>query len=155
MKKSMLMLTIPALMGASLLFTGCTTPANKVDNAREDVTEAKADLKDAREDLRDANNEYLTDVEAYRRETAAKIEANNQSIIAFNTQIKGEKLDAQAGYRRQLDELERKNVELKRRMDDYKVNGQSNWESFKKEYNRDMQSLGLAFKNLTIDNVKK
>lgn len=154
MKKSMFMLTIPALLSASLFFTSCSTSADKVEDAKEDVTGAKSDLQDAREDLQDANQEYLADVESYRRETAAKIEANNQSLIAFNTQIKNESMEARADYRRQLDELERKNDNMRSRMDDYKVNGQSNWESFKKEYNRDMDALGVAFKNLTVDNVK-
>jgi chromosome segregation ATPase len=154
MKKSMLILTIPALLGASLIFSACTSSTNKVDNAKKDVVEAKSDLKDAREDLQDANQEYLRDVEAYRREVSEKIAANNRSIVDFNTQIKNEKLEAQADYRRQLDDLDRRNEVMKRRLNDYKVNGQSNWESFKKEYNKDLDALGTAFRNMTVGTTR-
>lgn len=34
----------------------------------------------------------------------------------------------------------------------YKNDTSSDWKSFKEEYNRDMDELGQAFKNLTVDN---
>jgi DNA repair exonuclease SbcCD ATPase subunit len=154
MRKSILILTIPALVSASLLFTGCSTSADKVENAKQDVTDAKADLRDAKADLKDANREYLADVESYRRETAEKIEDNNQSIIAFKARIKNEKAEASENYKKKLAELERKNADMKKRMEDYQADGKDNWETFKMEFNRDMESLGLAFKNLTVNNVK-
>ena len=39
-------------------------------------------------------------------------------------------------------------------MDDYKETGKENWLIFKMEFNRDMDELGQAFKDLTVKNVK-
>jgi len=39
-------------------------------------------------------------------------------------------------------------------MDDYKQDGKENWEKFKAEFNHDMDELGKAFKDLTINNIK-
>ena len=50
--------------------------------------------------------------------------------------------------------MEQKNTDLKRRLDDYKQDGKENWEKFKIEFNRDMDELGKAFKDLTVKNVK-
>jgi chromosome segregation ATPase len=154
MKKSILMLTIPALLSATLLFTGCSTSADKVENAKEDVTDAKADLKDARQDLSEANQAYRADVESYKREIAEKIEANNKSIADFNARIQNERVEARADYKKRLAELEQKNTDMKRRLDNYQADSEGNWETFKMEFNRDMDALGLAFKNLTVNNVK-
>jgi phosphoenolpyruvate-protein kinase (PTS system EI component) len=147
MKNLNLIFAIPTLMGASLFFTSCSTPAEKVKDAKENVTEAKNELKDA-------NEAYLADVESYRREAAEKIEANNQAIIEFNKRVQNEKMEARADYKKKIAELEKKNTDMKKRMDDYTADGKDNWESFKMEFNRDMESLGLAFKNLTVNNVK-
>ena len=39
-------------------------------------------------------------------------------------------------------------------MEDYKADSKENWESFKTEFNHDMDELGNAFRDLTIDNKK-
>lgn len=145
MQKSILIITACAILtGANL--TSCNTPAQKVDSAQNDVAEAKEDLKEARE-------EYLMEIENYRKETAARIDANNQSITEFNERIKDEKNEAKAGYEKQIAELEQKNNNLEKRMDDYKADGKDNWVIFKKEFNKDMDNLGQAFKDLTVKNV--
>ena len=55
---------------------------------------------------------------------------------------------------KKIDELEQKNSELKKRLDDYKADGKEKWEKFKAEFSHDMDELGKAFKDLTVKNVK-
>lgn len=43
---------------------------------------------------------------------------------------------------------------MKKKMDDYNMDGKENWEKFKTEFNHDMDELGQAFKDLTVNNVK-
>jgi hypothetical protein len=141
------------LLSASLLVvsialsTGCSTPAEKVENAQENVADANAKLATA-------NAEYLADIEAYRKETAIKIAANDQSVIEFNARIKDDKKEAKEKYQERIKELNQKNSDMKKKMDDYKATGKDNWESFKKEFSHDMDELGKAFKDLTVKNVK-
>ena len=63
----------------------------------------------------------------------------------------GKTLDAV--YEQRIDTLEKKNRDLKARVDAYDKS-QSDWESFKREFNHDMDELGQAFKDLTVDNKK-
>ncbi|MBK6283604.1 MAG: hypothetical protein IPF54_14015 [Draconibacterium sp.] len=47
--------------------------------------------------------------------------------------------------------LEQKNNILRAKIESYESN-QTDWESFKREFNHDMEELGMAFKDLTSDN---
>ena len=146
MKKSILSLAASALIAGAIL-TGCNTPAQKVENAENNV-------KEANKELDQANEEYLADIESYRKDTADKIAANNRSIAEFNARIEHEKNDAKADYKRKIAALEQKNSDMKKKMDDYKVEGKEKWEKFKMEFSHDMEEIGKAFKDLTVKNVK-
>lgn len=146
MKKSILTLVASALIATASL-TSCNTPAKKVENAEDDV-------KEANKDLDKANAEYLADIQSYRKEMADKIAANNQSIAEFNARINTKKREAAADYKVKIHELELKNSDMKKHMDEYKAEGKEKWEKFKTEFNHDMQELGKAFKDLTVKNAK-
>lgn len=146
MKKSIFAMAT-AILIMSVAFTSCNTSSQKVENAENNVIEAN-------EDLDKANQEYLDEIESYRRETADKIAANNRSIEEFNARIENEKEQARAEYRKEIAALEQKNSDMKKKMDDYKAEGKDKWEKFKTEFSRDMDELGNAFRGLTVKNVK-
>lgn len=144
MKKSILILSASALISAAF-FTSCTNSGEKVENAQNNVEKANLELNLATE-------EYMADIEKFRTETAATIEANEKSIAEFNARIENEKIEAQAEYKSKIAELEQKNSDIKKKMAEYKAEGKEKWELFKTEFSRDMESLGKAFKDLTIKN---
>lgn len=146
MKKSILKLTA-ILFTTSVIFAGCNTPAEKVELAKENVVDAK-------EELSKANEAYLEDVEIYRIETMEKININNQSIADFNMRIESKKKEAKANYKEKIAELDTKNSDMKKKMEDYKADSKENWESYKTEFNHDMEELGKALKDLTVNNKK-
>ncbi len=65
-----------------------------------------------------------------------------------------EKKEIDADYNKTLLELETKNKELKKKLADYKDDGQDKWNGFKTEFNHDMNELGKAVKNITVENVE-
>ncbi len=144
MKKSILVITA-LLFGTAVLFTNCDSPSQKVENAETNAAEAQEDLDQARQD-------YLEDVEVYKKQTAERIAANNKSIADFNARIETEKAEAKAEYKLKIAELERKNSDMKKKLEDYKVEGKDQWETFKSEFNRDMDQLGNALQDLTVKN---
>ncbi len=148
MKKSILTTVAFAFLAGTLSFTACNTPAKKVENAREDVVEAKKDLKEA-------NQAYLADIRDYRSETTLKFRDNRERIAAFNARTETEKKEAYADYKRRVAELEQQNTDMMNRLDNYRENGKDDWDSFKTEFNRDMDRLGKALGDLTVKNVKK
>lgn len=133
------------VFGFLLLQTSCDNTAQKVVKAEENVVEAEKDLQSAEAD-------YLADVEQYRILSAEKIAANDKSIAEFNARIEREKKDVRAEYKAKIKELEQKNSDMKKKMDDYKVEGKDQWEIFKTEFSRDMDELGTALSNITVKN---
>ena len=143
MKNTILFLTFLSALG----LTSCNTPAEKVALAQDNVDKANKDLKDA-------NEEYIADIVRYRKETADRIAENERSISAFNARIENEKQDVKADYKKKIAALEKKNSDMKKKMDDYKIEGKDNWNKFKTEFSHDMDEMGQAFKDLTVKNVK-
>jgi F0F1-type ATP synthase membrane subunit b/b' len=146
MKKLLLALAASTFITGAIL-TGCSTPAQKVENAQNDV-------KEANKDLDKANEEYLEDIKSYRKETSDRIAANDKSIAEFNARIEHEKKDAKDDYKKRIAGLELRNSDMKKRMDDYKAEGKEKWEKFKVEFSHDLDEVGKAFKDLTVKNVK-
>ncbi len=53
--------------------------------------------------------------------------------------------------KKRIDELEQQNASLRRKLDAYEKEN-SDWETFEREFNHDMEALGKAFENLGKDN---
>lgn len=132
---------------STLTLVSCNNSSDKVKNAEAAVTKADSNLIDA-------NQEYLTEVENYKKETTEKIAANDKSIAEFKARVAQEKKSARADYLAKVETLEKKNSDLKKRMDDYKAQSKEQWEGVKTEFNHDMDEIGNAFKDLTVKNVK-
>ena len=146
MKRSIILVTGSFFLSFSIL-TSCSTPAEKVEKAENNVVQANNELDSA-------NKVYLADVASFKKENNEKIAANNKSIAEFNQRIADQKATAKADYTIKIAELEKKNTDMKKKMDDYKEGGKDNWSKFKTEFSHDMDELGKAFKNLTVKNVK-
>lgn len=136
-----------ALVLSALILTSCNSSSKKVENAEKEVIQANKDLEEA-------NKELEQDMADYRKEIALKIESNNQSIIELKNKINDQKKEARIEYKQKIADLEAKNNDLRIKMDNYRANNKDQWESFKKEFNHDMEALGEAFQDITIKNTK-
>ena len=145
MKKLFFTLTASILLTGAI-FTSCDFATEKINSVKNSANETNEDFSKAKE-------EYLVDIENFKAETAAKINANNQQIETLNVRIEYAKKDVKAYSQEQIAILEQKNNEMKIKLDEYKEDGKDNWEIFKAEFSRDMDGLGEALKNFTIKNV--
>ena len=118
----------------------------KVESAREDVNEAK-------QDLREAQNNYSAEWQKFHDDARLRIQENNNKIAEYRVKIKNEKQDARERHEKRIAELETKNHDLEVKIDTYKDDG-SNWDSFKREFNHDMDELGHAIGDVFKDNEK-
>lgn len=153
MKNTFLALTVAVFMAGTML-TGCQSSANKVENAEDKLQEAEGEVLDAKLDLNKAINDSVTEYQIFKKEAEEKIIAQEKSIAEFKARIAKEKMENRAKYEKKLAELEQKNSDLKKKLDDYKDEGQSKWENFKAEFNSDMDKIGKAIKDLTVNNSK-
>jgi hypothetical protein len=146
MKKTIILFS-SAIILTGALSTSCTSPAQKVENEKENVAEAT-------EDLKKANDEYLEDIATFRKENADKIAENDRSIAEFKARIAAEKKEIKADYKLKIAELEKKNSDFKKKLDEYQESGKDKWYTFKLEFRRDMDELANALKDLTTKNNK-
>lgn len=139
MKNLILIIAALVFIGVAT-FSGCNTPAQKVENAEKDLEQAK-------EDLAKAKQEYLADLESFRKQHATQTLSNEQMIAELKSRVAKEKGAIRAANTRRISELEQKNLEMKNKMAGAIEDGQENWKTFKYEFSRDMDKLGHALAN--------
>ena len=155
MKKVIFMLAVSSMFIASTFLTSCQSETQKSDAAQTKVQDAKEDLKEAQTDAAVAAQKAANAEEwkAFKTESEAKIKANEVRIAELKDKMKTSGKTMDTVYSKNVDLLEQRNKDLKNRMDAYEK-GQSDWESFKREFNHDMDELGQALKDLTVNNKK-
>ena len=146
MKKSILtMAALAFILGT--MFSGCNTSKQKLEDAEEDLVEAN-------EALDQANADYLADLEQFRKDVEAKTISNDQMIAEFKSRIAKQKASVRAEWEKKITAMEESNARMKSRMAEYKDEGIDKWEAFKLEFNRDMDELGKALSDFTINSDK-
>lgn len=153
MKKAIFICTLITTIAAGMVFTGCESSTQEMDNAQANVEEAKQDLKEARQDVV-AVAQKTANAEAWRTfksESEVKIRGNETRIAELKEKMKTSGKTLDAVYEKNIDLLEQKNKDLNARMVAYEKE-QSDWESFKREFNHDMDELGKALKDFTLNN---
>jgi|LauGreDrversion4_2_1035121.scaffolds.fasta_scaffold913509_2 hypothetical protein len=131
----------------TILLISCASPSEKVENAKEEVV-------DANNKLDTAIKNYQADINAYKIETASKIAANELAIKNFNSKIENEKKELRASYLSKIEVLEKKNRDLKNKLDNYQDDGNDKWRTFKAEFGKEMDDLGKSIKDLASKDNK-
>jgi len=127
-----------------LILAACSSSAEKVESAKEQVNQAQLDLNKAEE-------AYAKDVSDFRIAVNEKIVANEKEIAEIHIKLKTSKSKLAAEYQKRIVLLETQNEDLKTKITDYKADKRENWTNFKNEFQRDLDALGTALKNFTID----
>ena len=136
MKIKILTLGICCLIGLNTEAQSSTN--RKMNNARKNLSEAKTDLKKAKSDS-------IAEYKEFRKESMNKIVDNEKKIAEMKKKQKVENKESQTKYDERINLIERKNISLQRRVDEYKADGNTNWAVFKKEFNEEMLYLQKTF----------
>lgn len=151
MKTQIFTIAIATLM-VGILFTSCETAEQREEAAEAQVQEAQEELNEAKQDVKFAAQKTANAEEwrVFKADIDEKITKNENRIAELKVQLKkpGRTLE---GDLKRIETLEQQNKDLRTRMVTYERN-QSDWESFKREFNHDMDELGKALNDLTVDN---
>jgi len=144
MKKTILTMAAVAFFAVTATTAFGQNTDKKSDKAREDLTQAKQDLKEAQKDS-------VADYQNFKKESEARFVKNEKSLADWKVKIAKSDENRRAEYEKSLAALNQKNADLKKRMVDYKQNGETKWSLFKSEFNNDMDDFGKELTDFTID----
>jgi DNA repair exonuclease SbcCD ATPase subunit len=140
MKKQFLLLLLPALVAGTAL-TSCQPNEKTLENDQENI--------------REAEKKFADDWNEYKQEQEEKIRKNEEQIVTIRQRMNDANEKDRVIIEQRANELDEKNRAMRARIDDYdREKRREKWEEFKKEFNRDMEELGNALKDLNKDNVK-
>jgi chromosome segregation ATPase len=139
MKKSIFTIAF-AIVTSGVLITSCSSPAEKLEDSGENLEEAK-------ENLDRAEQEHEEQYEILKSESNEEITSNEKLIADLKEFSKSKKNEAKITYDATILTLEMKNEEMKQKIDTYNYNNAGAWESFKEEFNKDMDELGQSLSN--------
>ncbi len=152
MYKKFLTITLTVIIAASMLVS-CQSSAEKEKAAQQKLEKDKIELEKTQMEAKaKANREAIAaEWASFKVSTEIKIAENEATIAELKVKMKkaGKTLDKL--YEKKIDMLEEQNKNLRSRLNSYE-NNQSDWETFKREFNHDMDELGKALKDLTVDN---
>lgn len=98
--------------------------------------------------MKDAQAQYEKEWQQFKSDAELKISANEKSINEFKVEIKTASKKFKVKYEKEVAALEQKNIELKKKISEYKYEGKDKWEEFKRVFNQDMDIVGKALKDL-------
>jgi hypothetical protein len=140
---------------AGIVLVGCQSSTKKEEAAQDNVADARENVEDAKEELMVAKKAATAEEwKVFKNETSVIINENEIRIAELKAKMKKTGKSIDALYEKKIEELEQKNKDIKAKVETYKNDTSSDWESFKREYNHDMSELGQALKDITVDNKK-
>jgi hypothetical protein len=155
MKKSILIIFVTTVLIAVTIFTGCQSPSEREASAEAKLQSAEIELEAAQKDETAQKAATAEEWELFKKETDLKIKKNEISIAELRIKISKPGTTFDGLYEKRINSIELKNKSLKARMESYeKSKSQSDWGKFKHEFNTDLDELGKALSDFTIENKK-
>lgn len=153
MKRTTFILPVAISLAIAAFGISCQSSAQKEKAAKDKVQEAKQDLREVQTESNVQAQKLATAEEwkAFRIDADEKIRNNDVRITELRVKIKKPGTTFDQAYEKKIDLLQEQNRALTVKLDAYDKS-QTNWETFKAEFNHDMEQLGKAFKDLTVDN---
>jgi Na+-transporting methylmalonyl-CoA/oxaloacetate decarboxylase gamma subunit len=154
MKKTIFFLAITTFIVGTVLVSCKSTTKEEVES-QEKVDVAEQNLKDAKDSLVVAKKAATAEEwQTFKNQTDSVISYNEAQIAELKLKMQNAGKSVDAKYQKNVDILEQKNKDLKVKADTYKNDANSDWQSFKREFKHDMDEIGQAFKDVTVNNKK-
>ena len=142
-----------AVTGTTL--TSCKSATQKNAKAENKVIDTRQDLVLAETEVVDQRKVNAEEWKAFKTESDLQINKNEENIAALKAAMNTAGSTPDYEYEKKINKLEASNQDLESRMENYENDQGRDWDTFKREFNDDMNALGQAFRNLTVKSEKK
>ena len=116
-------------------------------SAQQKELDAQQNLSQARQDLSATQASNANEWQTFRSESLIKIKENDKRIAELKIKMNQPGNTFDGMYRTRIEKLESKNKELKSKLKNYDGK-QTDWKTFKSDFNRDMDEIGKNIKDL-------
>jgi hypothetical protein len=150
MKKLIFTLAVATTFMAGTIFTSCESSYNKEGEnhgMKNETQEGMNAIHNVDMPKMATADEWNT----FKLESELKINNNEIRVKELTEKMNKPGTTLDPLYAKRIENIEQKNKDLKVKLATYETS-QSDWETFKREFNHDMDELGKAFKDLTVDN---
>ena len=120
--------------------------------ANKSTTAGREDLKTTQENLNEAQQDSAADYYKFRKEAEMKIKDNELKIAVLKSRKAEATKTIQEDYNMRVAAVVKKNNALRTKIRISSHTKTDKWSSFKREFNHDMNELGLAIKDIGVDN---
>jgi len=148
MKKTIFTLSITFIMAGTML-SSCQSQAEKVKDAQDKMQTAQNKVVEAQLNLDQAIKDSI---QQFRKASEEQINANEKNIAEFKIKIAKENKENRARYEKKLADLEQQNIEMRKRLDEFREDSKENWISFRTKFNHDMEKMGKSFHDFWAGN---
>ncbi len=126
-------------------------PTSKLENGDEKRKDTKENFVDLTEKLNKLREENFYD---FKKESVEKISLIEKKIIKLEEKIKTANVELGMIYQNQMDELEHTKRILEGKLDEYKEDGESEWNRFEIEFSHDLRVFEIELADF-VANFKK
>lgn len=104
--------------------------------------------------MTEAEKNQANEIADYKKKNLDKIAANDKIIADLKERVNMSKQEARDNYNNRIEVLDKRNAELKAKLQTVEAQTVESWNAFQLEFNHDMQELGHAFENFSKNNVE-
>lgn len=132
-----------------ILSAGLVACKNSPSQNEKKLQEAQQNLIDAQQNLKQSIDDSINDYKNYKESADLKLIENERKIAELKKDLASKKQDIKLQYENEINDLEQKNIELRNNIDGYENNDKNEWETFKINFNKELDKLGKSISDLT------
>jgi len=141
----------PIQLASVLLTVLATSSLFSCSDAKQQEREAEKDRAELQR-MEEAERDLEREREVFISDAREKIEQNKEDIADLKAAARNKKGEVKQEYEEAIDKLQAENERLEATIDEGRKQNNEKWESFKREFNSDMDNLGASIGNLFKDN---
>lgn len=145
-------ITAVILFLSGVMIFGCQSTEKKVENAEYRLQNAKLEVVQAKKNLEETIQDSLIAYQKFKSKSEEIILVHEKRIAELKALLENEKIENRAEFEKKLSALEQKNIDLKKKLANYRNDEQKQWDSFRSEFIRDMEELGNALRDFVVKN---
>jgi hypothetical protein len=149
MKKSIISLVAPLLLSAGLILSGCNTASDRNRRADERARDAQGDIRETERGRAASAEEWRT----FKSDAEIQLKENETRIAEMRANMKRPGTAADSLRYNRIITLEQRNADLRNRLNNYE-NDRSDWETFQRNFNREMDEIENSFENVATTNPR-